>query len=347
MLTAAAREALLQRARAVREQVGEHALLPLLDGVPGEDLLAEPQLGLFLVLGLRTAGRSAAAAALCEALEDPCRRRRDDALVRRQMVARAALHWDVGELTRAEDLYLQLLVSASDAGDDHVLGWVSSALGCIASIRGHFEQALTFGARAIAAQQRLGAPRWLADSYNNMAVTLRELGYYAEAEEQLQRAAAYARTARNEGALVVVDVERAFLAYLRGDTPLAAVLARRALEHAVSVGNPVWEGEARRVQAVVARAADRLDEARDLLLAGLACARRKPHPLLQAEIFEELGVLEQLAGDAAAARAAGNASVALFEALGSPARAARARARCAAPHHEARMAPEHERRTRA
>lgn len=278
---------------------------------------ARPELAFLIADALRRIGEVDRARDLADAAADGAVLAGSVRLRLRVGNLRGMLLFDAGELTYAEDAFERLLQLASDDGDDEFAARASNNLGVIASVRGNRELALTAYQRAIAAYQRLGHTRGLAQTHYNTAIVYRDLGFAHDMERNLAMALRYATEGADEDVTALVETERALLLAASGDGPFAEKLAERALERMQRLGDPLGAANAVRALASAASARNRPVVALSRLEEALDAVERYPDLLLRAEIQRDRAVLLLEAGDRQNAHAALVDSLDSFQKLGA------------------------------
>lgn len=308
---------LLERARAMRAAGEWPALESLLADMADEALLAEPELAYLYALAARVVGRTARALEVAEQVERAARLRGD-----RRLHAEAAnlvgiAHFEAGRLVEAEERWGELLDTASEWGDEEAASRACNNLGVLANVQGRRDQALLQYERALAAYQRMGNVRGLAETHHNLGISYRDLGFDREADGHFRRAMELAGGAQAEDVIAIAETERAMLRARAGDGALAEAMATRALERFTRLGEPLGRADALRVLAAAARAGGRDEAAAPFLNDALEIARAHSDPLLMAEVQRDRGLLLRDQGDADGARAALTESAEHFARLGA------------------------------
>jgi ATP/maltotriose-dependent transcriptional regulator MalT len=324
-----ARSGLLLRVwelRGARDYVALHALLA---PVPRGELLRDPELGVPMAEALFHAGRWDRALALARGLRASCAAHGEGQLERRRLSIEGQVLYGKGRLAPAVRLWRRLLELAAAAGDELGVGIALLNLGSIASVRARWAEALSLYARAIAIGQRLGRQHLLAFAHGNQAGIYLERGLVGDADHHLRHGLALLRTVGLPHEIARMEVTLATLQLRAGDVRLAAHTALRARQRLDDLGFEAGAADALRVLGIVARVEGRLDHARDLLEEAHRRLRGGVDRVTEAEVLEERAVLEQAAGDPAAAERAAAAAARLYTRLTAPRRAARLRARLA------------------
>ncbi|MDH5234576.1 MAG: tetratricopeptide repeat protein [Gemmatimonadota bacterium] len=236
----------------------------------------------------------------------------DRASLRRATVLNGAAHFTLGELDLARRGFTEALELARTDGDDALVARAMNNLGAIANIEGDRTGALALYHLAISAHQRLGNTRGLAECFHNMAITIRDLGRLAEADELEQRSAEFARDAAQPLLVSIARMGRAELALRRGDATFAEATARRAAEEFAAAGEPVREAEATRLAGVACTLSGRHREARVLLDFAVERTRRHGAVLHEAEALRSRAELHAAAGAPRAALDDARTALGLF-----------------------------------
>ena len=320
---------LLAQARSLEEARDYAGIVALLEP-PGDTHLAEPELGYRLAYAWRRVGRSRDALALAEALEAPVRRRAEAPLARRRVSLEAMLRYDVGDVSRAEQLWERLAAESTEAADHFLAAAAFNNLGVVRTLQDRPEEALASYNRALLASRRLGDRRGLAQAHQNLAILYREKGLGSQADSHFRQAIGHARASGSEDVLGRAEEERALLFLDGDDEPMARLAAGRALERLGGIGDVGGAGEARRVLGIAAlRRGDRA-AARRFFREALDDAAGSGSALLRAETLEALALLEAV--ESGGDRAEGHRREAsdIFEAMGAAAWGRRIRSRTAA-----------------
>ncbi|MBV9880902.1 MAG: tetratricopeptide repeat protein [Gemmatirosa sp.] len=274
---------------------------------------------------MRTGRMREARAWLADAMDDLARRRERSAL-RRASNLLGASHFALGELDAARHAFERALELGQEDEDDLTVARATNNLGAIANVRGNREQALALYQLAIPAYQRLGNPLGLAQAFHNMAITFRDLGQLARADDCERRAIEFGRQAESAHVVALAQLGRADLSLRGGDAALAEAGARRAGQSFASLGDPINEADARRLVGAALLAQGRHDDAHAALDGALALARAHGSALHEAEALRALAELADARGDAGGARHCGEAALAVFERLAAGTEAAALRA---------------------
>lgn len=295
-----------------------------------EQLAAEPELAFRFASACRRTGETARALSVARLAEPEARRRGDRRTVGELVNLAGNALFELGRTDEAAARFDELLAAAADWGDAEFSARASNNLGILANVRGRRDLALTAYQRAVAAYQRLGDLRGLAQTHYNMGISYRDLGFDQDADAQWRRAMDFAERGGHADVTGLAEVERALLKVRGGDPRMGEALAERARDRFERLGDPVRRGEAVRVLAAADRAQGRPEAARAKLDDALQAAVTHANALLHAEVQRDRGLLLRDLGDAEGAREALDDAAAQFQAMGAAAEAEAVRAIVAA-----------------
>lgn len=279
---------LLERARTLNAARQYPELLQLLQGQPFDDLFEEPELALLYADVLRRVGQADRSVEISERLEPFCMRRGNDRLYRGRLNVLGMARFDLGHLEQAELAWNELAAKSQLAEDEEFAARANNNLGVLLTLSDRSDEALATYARAVAAYQRLGYRRGLAQTFHNLGITYRELDFLDDADEHFRRAGEYARLDESEDEIARVEQERAIVFYLAGDASMARTSAMRALERYERLEDPTGMGEVERTLALFHLGDGALDEAVASLERALELARNSKAALLEAETLAGL-----------------------------------------------------------
>ena len=241
----------------------------------------------------------------------------DRAQLRRALNLLGVANTEIGELDDAEVTFDRAAQLGRADGDELLVARATNNLAAIAHVRGRRDVAVALYALALPAYQRLGSARGMAESYHNLAITLREQGELDRADECEQRAIEYARDAGTPALAAMARVGRAEV-YLRRDDPLMAeATARVAAQELAAAGDPIREADALRVAGVACTRAGDISTARQLLDRAVSLARGHGHMLIEAECLRARAEAAVAGGDRSVAREDLQAAAELFRRLGA------------------------------
>ena len=242
-------------------------------------------------------------------------RRGDRSALRRAINMIGVADFQLGELESAAPEFERAVELGQQDGDDLLVARATNNLGMIANIRAERERALALYAVALAAYQRLGDARGLAQSYHNIAITFRDLGDLERADENELRAIEFARDAANPTLVAQARLGRAELGYRKGDAAFAEATASRVAADFANLAEPIQEADALRLVGLAALAQDKLAVAGEALDRALELARRTGGALGEAEVLQGRASLRLREGDRAGMRADARAAIAIFARL--------------------------------
>jgi tetratricopeptide (TPR) repeat protein len=296
-------------------------LARLADSADPEELVRSAELGYLLADGLRRTGHVERARPLATDAERSAFLSADARLALRTLNLLGMIAFEAGQMEEAERYFGSLLDRASQAGDDEFAARASNNLGILANIRGETELALTCYQRALAAYERIGYTRGLAQTYYNIGISYRDLAFADEADSHFDRAILHADESRSEDVVALAETERASLRARAGDGHLAESIASRALARLERMGDPAGAANAVRVLASAARARGARSLALERLDEALATLASHPDPLLRAEIHRDRGSLLREVGDLEGACMALRTALDAYQRLGATAEA--------------------------
>lgn len=325
------RNALLARAWELGRARDYPGLVGLLSPVPKEQLFIEPELGYWLAAGWKYLGRWSGALELVRDLEEPCRRRSNTWVYLARMTLEGAVSFHLGRLAEAEALFLRVIDVARGTGEDESFMYATMNLGTICDVRCQWQEALANYRLAMAVCQRLGDRSNLGLIHHNLAMTCRQLALFHEASSHFEKALIHMQAAGGSEPIGFVEMERAHLLYLIGDLRLAEATARRALHRFADLDHSPGKGDCLRVLGIIAAGQGRRDEAKRYLTDALGKVRAGGYRLAEAEVLEEMAVLEKQQGNDEAVPALADAACAIYEEMGAVLRAQKVRLRVADP----------------
>lgn len=322
---------LLQQARALAVGRKWPELVERLQALSDDELQTHVELAVLQADGLRRVGDARGSLRVAATVEPAVRCRGDRRLLLDLINIAGMALFETGRTGEAEERFAELLERATEWADEEFAARASNNLGVLANVRGRYELALNYYQRALAAYQRLGYIRGLAQTCHNLGISYRDLGRDSEADAQFRRAIELGQTARSDDVIALAESERAMLCARSGDGDLAEAFAQRALRRQEKLGDPVGRAEALRVLAAAARARRDGSSALARLDEALHTAYSHADPLLRAEVQRDRGLLLRERGELTAAHAALRDAAEQFERLGATAQAEEMNALLAAP----------------
>jgi tetratricopeptide (TPR) repeat protein len=223
----------------------------------------------------------------------------------------------LGELDAAHSAFTSALELATREDDILLVARSSNNLGAIDNLQGRHDGALLHYRVALPAYRRLGQRRGLAETYHNLAITYRDLGNLADADEHERRAIDYASGGIAPRVAAMAHIGRAEVALRRGDAPLSERTARRAAKTLHTLEDPLNEANAHRMIGAACTAMARLSDAHVEFEEALGIATSRGHAFVEAETrrdradaFLRMNEIDRARGDALAA-------IAIFRKLGA------------------------------
>lgn len=232
---------------------------------------------------------------------------------------------ELGALEEAEHVFDRAAELGRADEDELLVARATNNLAAIAHTRGRHDVAIALYALALPAYQRLGSARGLAESYHNLAITLRERGELDRADECERRAIEYAREASLPALAAMARVGRAEICLRRDDPQLAEATAAVAARELAVAGDPIREADALRVSGVARLRRNDPEGARAALDRAVELAHEHGHMLIEAECRRARATVLLALGDRARGRSELGSALALFEKLGAAAEADEAR----------------------
>jgi tetratricopeptide (TPR) repeat protein len=283
--------ATLEHARVLAAARDWTALAGLAGGITPAALDQSPELGYLCADALNRTGATQRARDIAAAVEPAIRRAGERRLLLRLQNLVGVIAFEAGETVQSEAFFAQLLEDASRWQDDEFVARASNNLGVLANIRGRRELALTSYERALAAYQRLGHLRGLAQTHYNLGISYRDLARPEEADAHYSRAIHFADRSGSEDVIALAETERAALRIRGGDGSLADRWLGNAQARFERLGDPVRRAEVLRVRASAARLSGHTEAAREHLEEAFAVAQAHSNLLLHAEVQRDRGVL--------------------------------------------------------
>lgn len=278
---------------------------------------AHPELVRLLGEGLIRVGRAREARDwLGEAL--PRLQRTDDRLsLRMATVLSGAAHLELGELDPARRAFEATLELARYDRDEALIARAMNNLGIVANIEGRWDDAIALYTLALTMHQRNGDRRGLAECCHNLAITHRDRGELAEADELERRSAEYAREAEQERLVALARLGRAEIALRRRDFALAATSARRLAVEFERLGDRIRAADALRLEGSANTGLRHFARARALLDQALDSSREMGALLNVAEALRARAELSAAMGRVEEALADGHAAIEAYGTLGA------------------------------
>lgn len=237
--------------------------------------------------------------------------------LRRTINMQGAAAFALGTLDDATGRWSAALEMAQHDDDALLSARATNNLGIVAALKGDAERAITCYKRAITDYQRLGSAQGLAESWHNMAISLRTRGELNPAEDAELRALEFASEISNLRLVMMAQVGRAEVALRRGDASWARAMAQRAVKHFASLPDYLLESDALRLHADACSRMGFGIEADRSIARALELAREHGHLTQEAQALQTHAQMLLARGDVAGARREGTAAREAFSRLGS------------------------------
>lgn len=244
-------------------------------------------------------------------------RRGDAAHLRRAVNMFGAALFELGQLGSAEAAFERALSEANAHGDHLTAGRATNNLGLVANVRGRHEAALALYRLAVPSYQRAGHTAGLGETHHNIAITLRDLNRFDEADRHERRAIAFAHEMGDRRLQAMARVGRAELCLLRGEPVLAIAGARLAAEDYGTVPDPVGQADALRLIGLAQTSLGESGPAGQALGRALALAERHGSSLIRAETLRARAGLFLHLGNLRDAEADVRQALEIFDQLGA------------------------------
>src|SRR5690606_19361820 len=180
-----------RRAEMLREgwrrlQEEDHSgMMALLERLPEEAMLQEPELVYLLASALCGAGRGSRALPLLRRVTGAGEEHADSRLLVRCLDLEGEILLSLGELPAAGQCYRKVLEAGVPPRDESLVAAASVRLGIIAGVQGRHAEALASFQRALASLHRLGLEREVGSVHHYLGMTFRQLGRADEALSSL------------------------------------------------------------------------------------------------------------------------------------------------------------------
>ena len=199
----------------------------------------------------------------------------------------AAIHHSLGELEKAETLFLDARSHAVTAGDTRLAAATAQSIALIAQLRGDPEKTLRYFRTSLAEFRTLGAPKDVLMTLNNIGKLCVDGERWEEAGRAFEEAVQIADAMGETSLRVMLDVNRAELEILRGDFKAARSAAEAAQSLSVTTADRHASGEIEKIFGTIAREAGELAVAEEHLDRAQKIAAARSDLLLVAETARE------------------------------------------------------------
>jgi tetratricopeptide (TPR) repeat protein len=327
MLSVVDRNNVLDEAEALSRMRDFAGMIALLEDLPYEVLLGEPEVGHYLALAYSQSDLQLKADDLLNALATACAARGNDRLLRRRLNLQAVSRMRHGDLATAESIFRDVQLAADVAGDTKFLATATMNLGVVADIRCDWDQAMTHYHYALILFQNQGDRASMAACYHNLGMLHRQRREFTEAEAYLDRAMENYRPTGTSEEKLATALERSLTIRDQGDAIRARAIARHCLQQAREMRNHRLTAECLRAAGMIDAALGLFSDAEAHLLDALKMEVVEHDLILRGELFEELAAVAAELGDGVRGPLYLDSAVVSYKRLGSDARATRAVAR--------------------
>ena len=209
---------------------------------------------------------------------------------------RAIVSWQRGDLDDASRLYSQCLDIALQESDTLLAAMASQNLGIIATVRGEHEQALQHYKASLEGYRTLGVQRDIYIVQNNLGRLYCDREQWEEAEEAFSAALDVASTLGAASHTTMIEINVAEMWVKRRDLDRADEVCHRAIARASSLHDSHADGEAYRVQGIIARERRDFEAAEHAFARADEIATKREDLLLQAHVERERAQLFRTQG---------------------------------------------------
>lgn len=281
------------------------------------DLITEPQLMFWVADAMLRVGQARQGLELIKSLLAGIELSADAHLRLNALNLFGMLLFETGDVPLAESVWLDLLEAARDADDHNFVARANNNLGIIYTVHGREAEAVASYERALAAYQRLGYRRGLAQAHHNLATTFREMRRFVDADAHFLAAIEHATVDGSEDEVARAELERSLsILHNTGDCRLPEMMARRAMNRFEQIEDSAGRADTHRVLAVIAYARADYGSASQLIDSALKLAAEIPAPLIEAEALEILAAVLEDTDRTHAASALRARAVEIFHSLG-------------------------------
>lgn len=230
---------------------------------------------------------------------------------------RAAVAFERGDWHDAQLLYEAARGHASASGSTRLLAQIDNNEGALWSALGHQKRAEACFRRALELFEELDNHPCGARTLNNLGIALVAQGRLWEADNVYDRAMRECKRQGDRTLAAEVMLNRADLAYIRGNDHQAQSLADRACAFAERLENVVVQASALRILGGVARIAGDLALAKQRIETAIRLSEGGTAPLSEAEAWAELGLLFMDRNDTEQAENAWRRAQSIYRDLGN------------------------------
>ncbi len=204
---------------------------------------------------------------------------------------RGILHFSLGNLERAESLYLEARALALTSGEEKLVAMVDQNLGNVSNVHGDHEVAHQRYLRSLRGYRKLGLEEYVGPLLTNIGRVHTDLQDWHRAEHAFRLAEASCKRSDNVLYQIMIKVNQTRLHLARGQCGRAHEACRRAEALSKQADDDRWLGEVLKHRGMILRRQSRPGPAEASLRAAIAEAERREDPLLEAEVRTEMAGL--------------------------------------------------------
>ena len=199
--------------------------------------------------------------------------------------------WRQGALKTAQDYFRSVLQFGARGSDPRVLSHANTNLGTIASVQGDFREAVRYFEEALSIGRQHALPENILPTLINIGVTNMALSRLDAAGDAFVEASSIADALGTVSSRIIIDINRASLDVARGDLHGAKRFIDGAIAMAATTGDRLAQGEAQKVDGIIARERGDFVAAEERLLGASRIATELDNQTLLGESARELAEL--------------------------------------------------------
>ncbi|CAN5889971.1 hypothetical protein BH11GEM1_BH11GEM1_18800 [soil metagenome] len=221
---------------------------------------------------------------------------RDEAGRGRAINMLASIQWNLGNLDRAQRLFLQARERAISSGEARLAAMTATNLGMIATVRGEHDQALVYHRSSLADARSAGLADEAMMALNNLGLLHTQMKRFELAAEAYREALEIGRALGDLSRCMLTQLNVARLYVQQRDLAAARLACDEATMMARQLGDTHADGEAAHIYGLIARSAGDMLVAEEHFLTADKCASERKDLILQGETARELAELYHLQG---------------------------------------------------
>jgi tetratricopeptide (TPR) repeat protein len=256
-----------------------------------------PELHLLAATAAARLGDFVAAQALASVALDAFRTRADRDGRMRALNLLGVIGFELGRMSDAQVAFTSALELARELTDTQIQARVSNNLASVNHLQGRATDALSLYRGALLSYQRLGDRRGAAETCHNLGIAYRQLAAWPEADASAAEALRHAELVGEPALLSLVLTGRAELRVELGEFALALQELERAERLARDSGDEVGRAEVQRIRALAALRAGDMPTAIREATAAYELARSREVVLLRADSAALLALAHRRSGN--------------------------------------------------